>query len=64
MPKITNKVTGKKETVTDDGLKAIQGNELTAKLYTYETTEEPKEVTDLKATTVVDEAPTKGKNGK
>lgn len=50
MPKITNKKTGKTKTVTEEGLKVIQENPLTANLYTYSQTEEPKEVTDLKAT--------------
>jgi hypothetical protein len=64
MPKITNKVTGKSKTVTDEELKAIQGNNVTAPLYTYEKSEEPAEVTDLKKEVASDAAKAATKGGK
>ena len=62
MPRITNKKTGVKQNVSDDGLKTIQENKLTAPLYTYENTPEPKEVTEQKkADETAKTAPAKGK---
>jgi hypothetical protein len=48
MAKITNKLTGKSQQVSDEELKLIEENPATSKLFLVDRTPEPKEVKALK----------------
>ena len=52
MPTAVNKKTGQRSYVTEEQMQVIKSNPMTKKAFTFEGTEEPVEVTALKAETI------------